>query len=39
MSVRSADEVLDELDQMIGLGSVKEEVNKLLAASKSSATP
>ncbi len=31
MSVRSADEVLDELDQMIGLGSVKEEVNKLLA--------
>jgi S1-C subfamily serine protease/AAA+ superfamily predicted ATPase len=30
-SVRSADEVLDELDQMIGLGSVKEEVNKLLA--------
>src|SRR5580704_11566198 len=31
ISVRSADEVLDELDQMIGLGSVKEEVNKLLA--------
>ena len=31
VSVRSADEVLDELDQMIGLGSVKEEVNKLLA--------
>ncbi len=31
MSVRSADEVLDELDQMIGLSSVKEEVNKLLA--------
>jgi SpoVK/Ycf46/Vps4 family AAA+-type ATPase len=31
LSVRSADEVLDELDQMIGLGSVKEEVNKLLA--------
>jgi SpoVK/Ycf46/Vps4 family AAA+-type ATPase len=31
MSVRSADEVLDELEQMIGLGSVKEEVNKLLA--------
>jgi SpoVK/Ycf46/Vps4 family AAA+-type ATPase len=30
-SVRSADEVLDELDQMIGLSSVKEEVNKLLA--------
>jgi S1-C subfamily serine protease/AAA+ superfamily predicted ATPase len=29
--VRSADEVLDELDQMIGLSSVKEEVNKLLA--------
>jgi S1-C subfamily serine protease/AAA+ superfamily predicted ATPase len=31
VSVRSADEVLDELDQMIGLSSVKEEVNKLLA--------
>jgi S1-C subfamily serine protease/SpoVK/Ycf46/Vps4 family AAA+-type ATPase len=31
VSVRSADEVLDELDQMIGLGSVKAEVNKLLA--------
>jgi S1-C subfamily serine protease/SpoVK/Ycf46/Vps4 family AAA+-type ATPase len=31
ISVRSADEVLDELDQMIGLTSVKEEVNKLLA--------
>jgi SpoVK/Ycf46/Vps4 family AAA+-type ATPase len=31
VSVRSADEVLDELDEMIGLGSVKEEVNKLLA--------
>ncbi len=31
VTVRSADEVLDELDQMIGLGSVKEEVNKLLA--------
>src|ERR1700733_10214646 len=30
-SVRNADEVLDELDQMIGLGSVKGEVNKLLA--------
>jgi SpoVK/Ycf46/Vps4 family AAA+-type ATPase len=30
-SVRSADEVLDELDRMIGLSSVKEEVNKLLA--------
>ncbi|MGY8664370.1 AAA family ATPase [Bradyrhizobium sp. UFLA05-109] len=30
-TVRSADEVLDELDQMIGLSSVKEEVNKLLA--------
>jgi SpoVK/Ycf46/Vps4 family AAA+-type ATPase len=29
--VRSADEVLDELDQMIGLGSVKDDVNKLLA--------
>ena len=31
VSVRSADEVLDELDQMIGLSSVKGEVNKLLA--------
>ena len=31
LTVRSADEVLDELDQMIGLSSVKEEVNKLLA--------
>src|SRR5476649_2631773 len=31
LSVRSADEVLDELEQMIGLSSVKEEVNKLLA--------
>ena len=31
VTVRSADEVLDELDQMIGLGSVKGEVNKLLA--------
>jgi len=31
VTVRSADEVLDELDRMIGLGSVKEEVNKLLA--------
>jgi len=31
VSVRTADEVLDEIDQMIGLGSVKEEVNKLLA--------
>src|ERR1700761_1621551 len=31
LAVRSADEVLDELDQMIGLSSVKEEVNKLLA--------
>src|SRR6201996_1287714 len=31
VAIRSADEVLDELDQMIGLGSVKEEVNKLLA--------
>jgi SpoVK/Ycf46/Vps4 family AAA+-type ATPase len=30
-AVRGADEVLDELDQMIGLGAVKEEVNKLLA--------
>ena len=31
VAVRSADEVLDELDQMIGLSSVKDEVNKLLA--------
>ncbi len=31
VSVRSADEVLDEIDHMIGLSSVKEEVNKLLA--------
>jgi len=31
VSVRTADEVLDEIDQMIGLSSVKEEVNKLLA--------
>ncbi len=31
MTVRNADEVLDELDQMVGLGSVKAEVNKLLA--------
>ncbi|HLG85347.1 MAG TPA: AAA family ATPase [Bradyrhizobium sp.] len=31
VAVRNADEVLDELEQMIGLGSVKEEVNKLLA--------
>ncbi len=30
-AARSADEVLDELDQMIGLAPVKEEVNKLLA--------
>jgi Holliday junction resolvasome RuvABC ATP-dependent DNA helicase subunit len=30
-AIRSADDVLDELDQMIGLGAVKEEVNKLLA--------
>jgi S1-C subfamily serine protease/AAA+ superfamily predicted ATPase len=30
-SVRNADEVLDELDQMVGLSSVKAEVNKLLA--------
>jgi SpoVK/Ycf46/Vps4 family AAA+-type ATPase len=28
---RGADDVLDELDEMIGLGAVKEEVNKLLA--------
>jgi AAA+ superfamily predicted ATPase len=31
-AVRSADDVLDDLDQMIGLGAVKEEVNKLLAS-------
>src|SRR6266567_2592424 len=31
VTVRSADEVLDELEQMIGLSSVKGEVNKLLA--------
>jgi S1-C subfamily serine protease/AAA+ superfamily predicted ATPase len=30
-AIRTADDVLDELDQMIGLGAVKEEVNKLLA--------
>src|SRR5262249_12922096 len=30
-AVRSADEVLDELDRMTGLGAVKNEVNKLLA--------
>ena len=30
-AARNADEVLDELDQMIGLAPVKEEVNKLLA--------
>ncbi len=30
-ATRTADDVLDELDQMIGLGTVKEEVNKLLA--------
>jgi SpoVK/Ycf46/Vps4 family AAA+-type ATPase len=29
--MRSADDVLDEVDQMIGLGAVKEEINKLLA--------
>jgi hypothetical protein len=29
-AVRGADEVLDELEQMIGLAPVKEEVNKLL---------
>jgi SpoVK/Ycf46/Vps4 family AAA+-type ATPase len=34
VTVRSADEVLDELDQMIGLGSVKAEVNKLLAGTE-----
>ena len=31
LAIRNADDVLDELDQMIGLGSVKGEVNKLLA--------
>ena len=31
LTVRSADEVLDDLDRMIGLSSVKDEVNKLLA--------
>jgi S1-C subfamily serine protease/AAA+ superfamily predicted ATPase len=31
VAIRNADDVLDELDQMIGLGAVKEEVNKLLA--------
>ena len=31
-AVRSADEVLDELDQMIGLEEVKEDINKLLAS-------
>jgi Mg-chelatase subunit ChlI len=30
-AARTADDVLDELDQMVGLGPVKEEVNKLLA--------
>src|SRR5215472_13530790 len=30
-ALRSADDVLDELDKMIGLGAVKEEVKKLLA--------
>jgi SpoVK/Ycf46/Vps4 family AAA+-type ATPase len=30
--IRSADDVLDELDQMIGLAAVKGEVNKLLAS-------
>ena len=30
-AARGADDVLDELDQMIGLAPVKEEVNKLLA--------
>ncbi len=29
---RSADDALDDLERMIGLGSVKEEVNKLLAS-------
>jgi SpoVK/Ycf46/Vps4 family AAA+-type ATPase len=31
LAIRNADDVLDELDQMIGLGAVKGEVNKLLA--------
>lgn len=31
-AVRAADQVLDELDQMIGLAPVKEEINKLLAS-------
>ncbi len=31
LTVRNADDVLDELDEMVGLGSVKAEVNKLLA--------
>jgi len=31
-AIRSADDVLDELDEMIGLGAVKEEINKLLAS-------
>jgi len=31
-ATRSADDVLDELDEMIGLGAVKEEINKLLAS-------
>jgi SpoVK/Ycf46/Vps4 family AAA+-type ATPase len=30
-AIRTADDVLDDLDRMIGLGAVKEEVNKLLA--------
>jgi AAA+ superfamily predicted ATPase len=30
-NVRTADDVLDDFDRMIGLGPVKEEVNKLLA--------
>ena len=30
-TVRTADQVLDELEQMIGLAPVKEEINKLLA--------
>ncbi len=30
-ATRTADDVLDDLDKMIGLGPVKEEVNKLLA--------
>jgi len=31
-ALRSADDALDQLDEMIGLGAVKEEINKLLAS-------